>query len=58
MNDYERRKARLRDLVAHAAAIRDEALAFGRSWRGFVPALRLVIALETEARSLSLSFAH
>ena len=58
MDDYEGRKARWRELILHAAAIRDEALAFGRSWRGFAPALHLVVALEREAQTLALSFAH
>ena len=58
MDDYALRKARWLELVRHAALIRDEALAFGRSWRGFVPALHLVVAMEKEAQSLALSFAH
>ena len=58
MDDYEGRKARWLELIDHAAAIRDEALAFGRNWRGFAPALHLVVALEREAKTLALSFAH
>ncbi len=58
MSDYEQRRALWRDLLHHAALIRDEALAFGRGWRGFAPALHLVVAMEKEAQRLALSFAH
>lgn len=58
MDDYEHRKLRWRDLLCDAAAIRDEALAFGRNWTGFAPALYFVVALEQEAKRLSLSFPH
>lgn len=58
MDDYEQRKLRWRELLNDAAAIRDEALAFGRNWSGFAPAFYFVVALEQEAKRLSHSFAH
>lgn len=58
MDDYLQRRARWRTLLRDAATLRDEALAFGRGWGGFIPTLRLALALETEAEQLALSFAH